>query len=268
MPQNRLAVTGLAVCLLAGGARAQEEAAPEKARLSLEQLSGRAAALKLAFAEAPEGRAPQLTEAPIMRTSDVTREEEDGAVWLWLEGKRPVAGLCLIHKRGRWNYELVSLTDEALKVTGRPTWSWQPQAAPRHWTAIDEPVPGGARARQSALRAIARRFAASEVRRGDTFPLRLIDRPVYTYSDTEHNIVEGGLFAMSYGTNPEALVQVEARDMDGKTQWHVAFARLSAAEVTVRLGEEEIWKTDELLSEADYKPTDAYYAIGERPMPE
>jgi hypothetical protein len=234
----------------------------------LEEFTRRASALKLVFAEAPEGRVPELLKSPILRSNDATREETDGAVWLWLEGKRPVAALCLINKRGRWNYEVLSLTDEGLKLTGRPTWTWQPKAAPRQWTTIDEPVPGGARARQLALRAIARKFVASELRRGETFPLRLIDRPVYTYSDTEHNIIEGALFALSYGTNPELLVQIEARAADGKSQWHVAFARLSAAEMTVRLGDEELWKCEELLGEAAYDPREPYFAVGERPMPE
>jgi hypothetical protein len=52
-------------------------------------------------------------------------------------------------------------------------------------------------------------------------------------------------------------VQVEARQTDGKRQWHVAFARLSAAEVTVRTGERQIWKVE---AASDKDPLASYYA--------
>src|SRR5688500_18200020 len=125
-----LAIVGM--ILVGGQATAQES---ENSDSRLEAMTRRAGTLKIAFATAPDVPPPQLSKQPVLRCGDPTREGEDGAVWLWLEGSRPVAGLCVLHKRGKWNYELVSLTDEPLEVTGRPTWSWKPKSAERKWFA-------------------------------------------------------------------------------------------------------------------------------------
>src|SRR4029450_2473460 len=102
----------------------------------------------------------------------------------------------LKYANGKWNYEHVALADEALAVTGRPGWSWQPKAAMRTWSRIDEPVAETARARESALRSVARGLEASESRRGEAFALRLLERPIYTYADEKQGVADGALFAM------------------------------------------------------------------------
>jgi hypothetical protein len=106
---------------------------------------------------------------------------------------------------------------------------------------------------------------ASESRRGETFALRLLDRPIYTYSDADRGIVQGGLFAMSYGTNPELLIQIEARATADKPEWQIAFARLSAAEVVVRLDQKEVWRAEAMKAD---DPTAPYYGVNELPSEE
>jgi hypothetical protein len=241
-----------------------QEPSPADARM--EAMTTRASLLKMAFAELPDRPAPELLKSAVLRASDPTRDEIDGAVWLWLDGKRPAAALCLLsYPTGKWNYEHVALCDEALAVTGRRTWSWRPKPAARPWTRLPDPVPPTARAQQSALRGIARRLEATESRRGETFALRLLDRPIYTYADPDRGIVQGGLFAMSYGTNPELLVQVEARTEGDKPHWQIAFARLSAAELIVRQSDKEIWRADALKAD---DPTGSYYGVNELPTDE
>jgi hypothetical protein len=232
----------------------------------LESLTRRANLLKMAYSADPQRAAPELLTTPVLRASDPTRDEMDGALWLWLEGKRPVAGLCLLlYANGKWNYEHIALCDDALVVTGRPDWSWQPKGQSRTWRRIDEPVPEGARPRQTALRSLARRIEASEVRRGETYALRLLERPIYTYADEKLAIVDGALFAMSYGTNPEVLLQIEARSDQGKLTWHVAFARMSAAEITVKMAGKELWKAEAMKAD---DPAGSYYGVNELPSDE
>jgi hypothetical protein len=229
----------------------------------VEPLTRRASLLKMAYPGDTKRAAPELLTTPVLRCNDPTRDEMDGALWLWLEGKRPVAGLCvLLYASGKWNYEHIALTDDAVAVTGRPGWSWQPKAAARTWSQLDGPVPETARLRQTALRSLARRLEASEVRRGEAFALRLLERPIYTYADPQQGIVDGALFALSYGTNPEVLVQIEARADGGKRAWHVAFARMSAAEITVKLEGKELWKVEAMKAD---DPTGSYYGVNELP---
>ncbi|HEX5102634.1 MAG TPA: hypothetical protein VFV87_02410, partial [Pirellulaceae bacterium] len=186
---------------------------------------------------------------------------------LWLDGKRPAALLCLISKGEKWNFEFHSLLEEPLRSSDRGKPNWQPAAAARAWVAVEGAVPEASRARQLALRGIARRFEASETRQGEKFPLRLQDRPLYTYADADNGVIDGGLFAMSYGTNPELLLQIEARKGEDKPEWHVAFARLSAAEVIVQMATKEAWRADAIPPNS-YKPADPYYAYNEVAAPE
>jgi hypothetical protein len=239
---------------------------PADGKAPLNAMMRRVGQLKMTYA-ADSGRArPELLTTPVLRCNDPTRDEQDGAVWLWTEDKRPVAALCvLLYASGKWNYENIALCDEALLVTGRPSWSWEPQATKRQWTRLAEPVPATPRSRQSAMRAIARSLDASETRRGEVFPLRLLERPIYHYSDEDQGILEGALFALSYGTNPELFAQIEARtDKDG-SRWQIAFARLSAAEITVKHGEKTLWQVE--AKKAD-DPRAPYYGVNELPSEE
>src|SRR5882724_9044166 len=176
-----------------------QEPTEDKAESRLAPMTRRAEQLKIRFADSADRAAPELMKSPVLRTNDPTRSEVDGAVWLWLDGKRPVAVLgVMYYASGKWNYELSSMTDEALEVAGRPTWTWKPPAAKRDWIVVDEPVPDALRARQLALRTLPRRFDASEVRRGERFPLHLLNQPIYTYADPDRGLIDGAVFAISY----------------------------------------------------------------------
>ena len=118
----------------------------------------------------------------------------------------------------------------------------------------------GSRARLRGA-AIARQLEASEFHVGETYQLRLLERPLYTYSDVDHGLIEGTLFAFAYGTNPEILLQLEARDTKDGPKWQAAFARLSSAEITVKLNDDEIWKVPAVR---DFDARESYYAAIER----
>lgn len=260
MATRWLASRSVLMALLTVGLRLMG-AEPTEGQTPLGAMTKRVGTLTMTYAEDSGKAAPQLRSSPVLRCNDPTRDEQDGAVWLWTQGERPVAALCvLLYTSGKWNYENISLSDDALTVSGRPGWSWKPRATKRDWTTLDAPVPDTPRTRQSAMRALARGLDASEVRRSETFPLRLLERPVYTYSAEDQGIIEGAIFAMSYGTNPEVLVQIEARKDGDLVRWHVAFARLSAAKITVKLGDKTLWQVE--AKKAD-DPSSPYYGVNE-----
>ena len=60
--------------------------------------------------------------------------------------------------------------------------------------------------------------------------LRRLDRPLHTYQDEDAGILEGGLYTLANGTNPEILLFVEARidPKDGaKPVWQFTVGRLA-----------------------------------------
>ena len=53
------------------------------------------------------------------------------------------------------------------------------------------------------------------IARGVDRDLRLLSQPLYRYEKTEGDLVDGALFAFTLGTDPEALLFIEARVVDG-----------------------------------------------------
>jgi hypothetical protein len=258
MALRSLAIVALVLTL----AKATDAAEPSDAEARLKAMMQRAASLKIEFAADKVRKPPELLPSPILRCNDPTREEEDGTVWLWADGKRPVACLCLFFIRDQWAFEHVALSGEALKVSGRSAWSWTPKAEDRLWIPLKDAVPDSSASRQRTARDIARQMDASEFHMDETYRLRLLERPLYTYSDVDQGVVEGMLFAFAYGTNPEILLQLQARQSgEERPQWQAAFARLSSAEITVKLDDREIWKAPAVR---EFDARESYYSASER----
>lgn len=198
-----------------------------------------------AIGEQPEGPVLSRVAHPILRFSDPVRRHPDGALWLWTDQGAPAVILCTFiaeNSESQWMYELTSLTDRALVIGETPKWSWRPRGQQREWLQLPGEAPSGAAARLQQFRTLAREFEASETWRGETTPLRLLPTPLYRYGSEEDTVVDGVLFTLAHGTNPEILIQIEARRSDeGNLRWFAAFAPLSAAELQVKRGAETVW---------------------------
>ncbi len=243
-------------------------AQPDDVKERREAMEIRAALLSADFSQSDTDRPkPQLLKSPLLRMTDPTRQETDGALWLWQSGSRLVAVLCLFFSPEQWSYEHVSLTDHALEVTGRPAWTWKPVAKPRPWTRLEYPVSDNPAVRRIQMRSAVRELKASEFYGKQTHALRLLPRPLHTCADEKASILAGGLFALSHGTNPEAVVQIEARrGTNGRAAWFVSFARLSSAEITIRHGQKVLWKVPPVEI---WNPRNDYYsAFGPDPIEE
>jgi hypothetical protein len=68
-----------------------------------------------------------------------------------------------------------------------------------------------------------------------------LPRPIYRYSDADNNALDGVEFAFVYGTDPEVVMQIEAREERGRKHWEAKFARTASAELSLRFREKEIW---------------------------
>jgi hypothetical protein len=228
----------------------QEEGTPllsAAAKMHLAALSERVQPLSMRI----PGRghaSPRLLQPPVLRPAN-KGGNPDGGVWLWVEDKLPIAVLSVWNRGPVWYYENTTLADEAFEVSGWSGPAWQSPKEARQWIVQDDRVPESAAARQRVLREISRRFTAWENRQDVKSELRILPTPLYNYSDQNRGVVEGALFAFVLGTDPEVLMQIEARTGADGPKWQVAFARAASAELKVRMGEQQVWSAADARAE-------------------
>jgi hypothetical protein len=96
----------------------------------------------------------------------------------------------------------------------------------------DAPKPADAPAgRLTQMRQLARRFSAREKFKNEPIDCRLVAQPIDRYQSEAEKVVDGAIFALANGTNPEIGIVLET---DGQ-RWRYGVVRLSAAESTVAL---------------------------------
>jgi hypothetical protein len=66
-------------------------------------------------------------------------------------------------------------------------------------------------------------------------------KPLYRYEKTPSNLLDGALFSLVSGTDPEVLLLIEARRTAGELQWQYALARLSIMELRVTYDGQTVW---------------------------
>ena len=245
LTSDRFLATILVSCLSGSLILADDtESAARQARLAA--MRQRAETLQLKVGERPE--LLRTGKEPLFRYSDPVGTTTDGTLWLWTQAERPIAAACLFNdsREGfQWNYELVSLSDSALFVDGRPGWNWRPVANQRRWIVVTEPEPAdtGAKRLVQMKTLLAQFRAGGAYQAGDHTQMRLLPRPVYRYHCPDQKIEDGAMFLFAIGTNPEVLVQVEAIARADRS-WRIGFARMTAADVKVARDELTVWEVE------------------------
>ena len=192
---------------------------------------------------------------PVFRFDDPARQYSDGTVWLWCRSGRPAALLTLSKDRSpaeglRWIVELTSMAPGPISATVPGFGAWQPSGAGVLTQKLPKaPLPAeDATKRLRQMRELVRQIKAYEFFKPGNQPsveryeLRVLPQPVYRYADEGSGLIDGGMFIISYGLNPELALLVEARrDGSSVPTWHYGFARIAIAEVHVDFENKEIW---------------------------
>lgn len=190
----------------------------------------------------------EMTKESVLNWSDPARHPDlliPGTCWIWHDGGRPQM-IGEIYGRdnavGTWNLFACSLSSGPLRFTSESRrWDatagyYRPQPIPNSTVATTEA------ARTLQLKQLARRFDAHQFWETQRYELRLLPQSIYRYEDEKAGILDGALYALVHGTNPEVLLLIEAHTMrDNTTQWKVAFGSLAGARCVVRLDGKEIW---------------------------
>jgi hypothetical protein len=180
-------------------------------------------------------------EKPLLFYGDSTRENDRGSVWGWGETGRPVALLELFQNandRARWVYTVCNTSGGKVRARrgGGPWWG-ENDSASELKDVPGAPAPAAeAPQRQRQLKLLAQKFTGHEFwdPNNSRYELRRLERPLHTYRDEAGGVLEGGLFTLANGTNPEIMLFVEARaDPKDKSKavWQFTVGRLSHAEL-------------------------------------
>ena len=195
----------------------------------------------------------ELVEAALLRYSSPGGDTAttDGSIWAWGASGRPTALAAIFFQRlqggdEKWSCELLSLSDEPVSAQTGAGWKWATARSELRW----QPVPGAPAVAESAaergrqMKDLARRFTASaSYHQGRTDQLRLMIRAIHRYADPDNGLIDGAIYAFASGTNPEALLLLEARSSGGgRTAWHFGFTRMGAGAGEARLDDKVVWE--------------------------
>ena len=239
----------------------------------LKEAEAHIADLKMTVAGKDEAVKP--VERPLLVYGDSARSNADGTLWAWGAAGRPLVLMETYRntyaQKNRVN--AITLTSTERVVLKSPTGqTWQPEKAQVEF----KPLPGAAapEAREAGrlrqLREQARRFTAHEFWDPDNsrFELRLLAQPVHRYIAEQAGLLDGAVFVLANGTNPEVILLIEALPAAGNApaRWQYALARLGSAELHVMLDGAEVWKQDRTPGVVG-QPTDPYWIfITPRPV--
>ncbi|OWK45258.1 hypothetical protein FRUB_01589 [Fimbriiglobus ruber] len=229
------------------GKNKEDEARREEQHKNLK----RSAAQYVMFPADNRKRPFKFREDAVLRFSNPVTGCKDGAVYLWVDGGRPRALLKVYtYDNEHFSHELQSLAEGAIVAERDGKSSWNPtNPGVAFRELVDAPgVAQSAAERLRQMKAMAGKFSATYVDGppGTTpLDLRLLIQPVFRF-ETGHDQrgPDGAMFAFASGTNPMAILMLEARQVGESWKWHYAFARTASGAVTARYGEKEIFSVD------------------------
>ena len=258
-----------ALALLTAQTRGQEANEPssvEKQQIEAALKLTREAAGKYKFIVGNDDASPcELKADPVLRWSNPNVGEIHGHVFLWTKNTRPIAVGSLF----KWfsphthtSHEFHSLSEEALVASydGREVWNTKSGGAT--FTMLDKveaPAETASR-RLTQMRQLAKQFRGEETdREGEDYQLRLLPQPVYRYEPVKDTVVDGAMFAFVLGTDPEILLQLEARsNREGKLHWYFAASRMHHCVVRLKFNDREVWSVPQLEWSEAFDHTRSY----------
>jgi hypothetical protein len=195
----------------------------------------------------------------------------DGATYIWTNRGRPIAAVCCYPWYGDICDNFQSLAHVPIRAERDGKIAWQPKVAGVSFQKVPAaPVPAdSAASRLRQMKSVARTFSATLLGWAPGDPdreeLRLLQQPVYRYESDERDLLDGALFAFVQGTDPEALLMLEAVPTGPGAddfEWKFAFARRTSGWLEARYGDQVIWKAEKNPEWRD--PTLAYFQLSHR----
>jgi len=219
-------------------------------KAALEEFLADAKTYRMALG-GPPGKDLEFSAQPLLHWGNPARRGEDGAVFVWLKDGRPevigsVFEYTLREQRVR-KHALHSLSDRPIIASFNNVEIWSPKGAGVKFAAVPdaEPPADNPRRRLTQMRELARKFSVEliDLREGKS-ELRLMSQPLIRYEPKAGPTQDGAIFAFAVGTDPEALLLLEARKADETTRWEYAFARFHFVTLTAQHNGKQVWQVE------------------------
>ena len=190
----------------------------------------------------------ELRDQPLLYWTNPTRSDAFGGIYLWTYQKRPmaIAGIFVRVEESEIHatHEFHSLTQLPLSTKLGDKEIWAPTVPGAKFLAFagSKPPATSATTRLRQIKNIAAQFSiAISWPRAEPATLRVLTKPIYRYSHPESGLIDGAIIAFAQGTDPEALLLVEARSGSGVRQWQYAIVRCTNWAVKARLDEKVVF---------------------------
>jgi hypothetical protein len=264
-------MNALALSVLIVGLASQDQASDA----GKTESAGRLAFMKTSVAAYNVRRGPgrgesfRLQPEPIFRMNNPIGDAVDGAIFFWTEDGRPMAAVQIFQlTNGIWLQEFVSLATAPLVATTAAGPAWSPRRAGVEFRPIpDAPRPADtAEQRLRQMRALAQDFAAEDHFEGRNWhKLRLLPRPLARYGRTGSEVLDGALFSLVMGTDPEVFLLFEARSGASGPEWQYAFAPMTSYEVKGSCKGQHVWSLPWRKGQAVTDPDEPWFMIVDQP---
>lgn len=202
----------------------------------------------------------ELLSNPALSYGDAARNWEGGTLWVWGKSGRPAAFMELFRDVGTnqpWIHALTLTSPELIQLTGPIGKRWTPKKS--HFELKDVPdspeVSDRPVVRLRQMKEISRRIEAHEFwePNNSRFELRLLVQPVHRYQDESAKVIDGTVFVLAHGTNPEVIVQIEAHASE-PPRWQYSFVRLAGGELHVSFDNKEVWTAPRNVTDQSVDP--------------
>jgi hypothetical protein len=203
---------------------------------------------------APAEGAEPLKPHIVLRWDNQVRGDGSavGLTVVWADDTRPHAITAIFPWSGRVTHECDVLARDAKLVglrDGRLV--WQPNASGMDFRPVPKaPPPAESTSRRRLqLKQLAAEFEATMLGwnpdNSDKQELRMLPQWLYRYGREGSECLDGAIFAFVMGTDPEAVLLLEAfRTDENKYQWQFAFARGTSGALEGRWKEEIVWTAE------------------------
>jgi len=247
----------------------QASSADEERRQQLRKLLDESVAWN-EFSVPGDEPAP-VTAVPVHRWTNNERDPQGQALAvLWVQRGQPIAIASVFPWNGRLVHELECTSRTKLLCQRAGETVWQPDRGITFAPVPEAPVPDeSAVVRLRQMKQIADQFKVTMVGwkpdNSDREELRRLPRELYRYQPEAPEVLDGAVWAYVKGTDPEAVLVLEALRTKEGYQWQYALVRQTSGGLSATLKDMVVWTAGKHIPRTD--PSQPWISLA-RPLPQ